>query len=95
MGCFRVIIHGAFSAMVLLDSELGARGFYTTRWVVASDLEGAISKAFRSARRELNQWSDIRDGLIAVEMEDEEVAQGSWWRLLKGGGRGFAFYEKE
>ena len=92
MYCFRVLIHGAFTARVLLAPEVNARGFYTTRWVVAADKQTAVSKAFQSARRELEQWSDVRDGLVAVDMEAEEVDAGSWWRWLRGGGRGFAFY---
>lgn len=95
VACFRVLIHGAFTARVTLAPEAEARGFYTTRWVIASDKATAIRKAFSSARTELNQWSDVRDGLVAVEMEAEEVHAGSWWRWLKGGGRGFAFYTED
>lgn len=90
--CFRVLIHGVFKPLLRLDQEQGAEGFYTTRWVVAADQQTAIGKAFHSARRELGKWGDVRDGLIAVQMEAEEVASGSWWRWLKSGGRGFAFY---
>jgi hypothetical protein len=92
MQCFQVIIHGAFNSPVAFAPETGVRGFYTTRWVATTDSQRAVSKAFRSARRELNQWPDVRDGLVAVEMEAEDVAAGSWWRWLKGGGRGFTFY---
>jgi len=96
VGCFRILIHGDFTARVKLAPEMAhARGFYTTRWVMASDKATAIRKAFSSARTELNQWSDVRDGLVAVEMEAEEVDAGSWWRWLKGGGRGFVFYTED
>jgi hypothetical protein len=75
---------------------MSARGFYTTRWVVAFDERSATTKAFGSARRELMQMhADIRDRLVSVEMELEEIAPGSWWRWLKGGGRGFSFYLDE
>jgi hypothetical protein len=93
--CYRVIIHGAFSAQVKLDWEVPAQGFYTTRWVVASNRQTAIAKAFLSARRELDRWADIRDGLIAIDMEATDVGPGSWWRWLKSGGRGFSFYAEE
>ena len=93
--CFRVLIRGDFTARVTLAPEMAARGFYTTRWVVASDEETAVRKAFNSARAELNRWSDLRDGLVAVEMEVEDVDGGSWWRWLKGGGRGFTFYPED
>jgi hypothetical protein len=93
VGSFVVLIHGAFSAAVKLAPEVDAQGFYTTRWVVAVNKKNAIRKAFLSARRELNQWSDVRDGLVRVDMQAEEVEPGSWWRWLKGGGRGFSFYD--
>ncbi len=93
MRCFSVLIHGAFRPRLNCGSELSARGFYTTRWVVTSDEHTAIGNAFDSARRELTaEQPDIRDGLVAIEMEAEEVAPGSWWRWLKGGGHGFTFY---
>ena len=91
--CFLVLIHGAFRPRLNLDSEMTARGFYTSRWVVTSDEQAAIRKAFDSARRELvAKQADIRDGLVAIEMEAEQVEPGSWWRWLTGGGRGFTFY---
>ena len=90
--CFRVIIHGAFSARVRLAPDVDTRGFYTTKWVVAPDKQTAVSKAVQSARRELEQWSDVGDGLVAVDIEAEDVDSGSWWRWLRGDGRGFAFY---
>ena len=73
------------------------RGFITTRWVVASDETTAAEKAFRSARSELaEKWSDVRTGVIAVEMEVEDIwTTGPWRLLLRGGGRGFSFYERE
>jgi hypothetical protein len=95
MRCFLVLIHGAFTAAVQLAPEVDAHGFYTTRWVVAFDKQNAVRKAFQSARRELNQWSDVRDGLVQVEMEAEKVEAGSWWRWLKGGRGGFSFYGDE
>ena len=91
--CFQVLIHGAFRPRLNFGPEMGARGFYTTRWVVTANEQAAIRKAFTSARRELvTKQADIRDGLVAIEMEAEEVESGSWWRWLKGGGRGFTFY---
>jgi hypothetical protein len=94
--CFCVLIHGAFRPRLNFGSEMSARGFYTTRWVVAFDENSAIAKAFASARRELTQMhTDIRDRLVSVEMEPDEIAPGSWWRWLRGGGRGFSFYMDE
>ena len=91
-----VLIHGTFEAAVCLQQDqLPARGFYTTRWVLARDGLKAREKAFRSARRELNEWSDLRDGLVAVRMEAESVAPGSLRRWLQGGGRGFSFYVED
>src|SRR4028119_171554 len=90
--CFRVLIHGQFERRVHLGpADRQARGFYTTRWVVAGTRDEAVRKAFGLAKRELEQWSDIRDGLIGIKMEAEELNSGSWWRWLRGGGRGFAF----
>ena len=65
---------------------------YTTRWVIAEAGEAAVRKAFRSAERELQEWSDVRDGLVGIKMEAENVSAGSLWRWVRGGGRGFAFY---
>ena len=90
--CFCVIIHGEFNERVRLAPDVPARGFYTSRWVLADGEETAVRKAFHSAEQELQQWSDVRDGLVEVRMEAEEVSNGSWWRWLRGGGRGFAFY---
>jgi hypothetical protein len=60
---------------------------------VTSNEQTAIGKAFDSARPELAaKKPDIRDGLVAIEMEAQEVAPGSWWRWFKGGRRGFSFY---
>jgi hypothetical protein len=90
---YSVLIHGAFDAHVRLDpTQVPARGFYTTRWVLARDETIARGKAFRSAREELNEWSDLRNGLVSVHMDAEEIGPGSIWRWLCGGGRGFAFY---
>jgi hypothetical protein len=95
MRCFRVLIHGAFSPRLKFASAPSASGFYTTRWVVTANAGAAIAKAFQATLSELERWADVRDGLIGVEMKAEEVASGSWWRWLKGGGRGFAFYTDE
>lgn len=94
--CFRVLIHGEFEHLVQLGpANIDTRGFYTTRWVVAGSEDSAIRKAYRSAELELRQWSDIRDGLVRIDMEAEEVTSASWWRWLRGGGKGFAFYFDE
>ena len=91
--CFRVLIHGEFERLVQLGpADVETRGFYTTRWVVAGAKESAIRKAFVSAKRELEQWSDIREGLVGISMEADEVSGGSWWRWLRGGGKCFAFH---
>lgn len=93
MRIFAVLIHGAFSSNVQLSAESPfAQGFYTTRWVLAPSETAAGKKAFRSAKEELNKWSDLRDGLVSVRMNVEEVRSGSFWRWLRGGGRGFSFY---
>ena len=90
---FRVLIHGQFARRVRLSpAETDIGGFYTTRWVVADTKENATRKAFQLAKRELEQWGDIRDGLVGIDMKAEDVNAGSWWRWLRGGGKGFAFY---
>lgn len=95
MGCFAVLVQGSFSEPLGLGPGLHARGFYTTRWVVALDRRSATRKALQSIRRDLNQWLDVRDGRVTVEMEVEEIGPGSWWRWLTRGGRGFSFHEEE
>ena len=95
VGCFQVLIQGAFSGPIGLGPELKAHGFHATRWIVASEKPKAMRKAFESLRRDLNNWPDIRDGRVTVEMDVEEIGAGSWWRWLKGGGRGFSFYDED
>lgn len=95
MQCFHVFIRGEFDERVLIAPEVPTRGFYTSRWVLADSEETAICKAYRSAELELQQWSDVRDGLVEVSMEAEEVRAGSWWRWFRGGGSGFSFYGEE
>jgi len=92
MGCFAVLIQGSFSEPLGLGPELHAHGFYTTRWIVAIDKPAATGKALQAIRRDLNQWLDVRDGHVTVEMQVEEIGPGSWWRWLMGG-RGFSFYD--
>jgi hypothetical protein len=97
MACFRVLIHGRFERLLgVAQAHAEPRGFYTTRWVTADTKPEAVSKAFELARRELHQkLPDVRDGFVVVEMDAEETTGGSWWRWLKGGGRGFSFYTGE
>jgi hypothetical protein len=93
---FSVLIHGAFNSHLQVQPGAPfARGFYTTRWVLAADEKTAVQEAFRSAEEELNSWSNVRDGLVSVSMEAEEIGPGSLWRWLRGGGRGFAFYTED
>jgi hypothetical protein len=82
---------------VELSSELPVPGFVTTRWVAAPDEATAAEEAFRSAKAELaEKWPDIRTGVIAIDMEVEDIWSTSPWRLLlRGAGRGFSFYERE
>jgi len=93
--CFVVLIEGEFERLVDVGFAEHAGGFYTSRWVVARTKAAAIPKALRSAKRELEQWPDIRDGLVRINMQVESVGAGSWWRWVRGGGRGFSFYGDE
>ena len=95
MRCFHVLIHGQFDVRVQLAPEVPARGFYTSRWVITGGRDEAVRKAFRSAKRELQQWSDIRDGLVSVTMETETLEPAAFWRVFSRGNRGFAFYGEE
>ena len=95
MRFLRVLIHGAFTARVRLAPDVEARGFYTTRWVLAGDEEKAVRKASRSVLRELQQWAIVRDGFISVSLDIEEIAPGWPWKWVRGGGGGFTFYGDE
>jgi hypothetical protein len=94
---FSILVHGVFTSHVeLLHAAPPLRGFYTTRWVLARNEAEATERAFRSVRRELNgKWPDLRDGLVSVSMNADEIGPGSLWRWLRGGGAGFAFYADE
>ena len=95
MRCFVVLIEGEFERLVRVGFPDEVRGFYTTRLVVAANASAAIPKAMHSAKRELEKWPDIRDGLTRINMQVESVAATSWRQWLRGGGRGFSFYGEE
>ena len=92
MQCFHVLIHGNVTPCVQRNSQNAFSGFYTSRWVVGNDEQAAVLRAFRSAERALQNWSDFRDGLVEVRMKAEEVSEGLWWRWLSGVGQGITFY---
>lgn len=81
--------------MQLGSADLDARGFYATRWVVAKAEQDAIHKAILSTNAELQDWANVRDEFVRVQMDAQEVSAGSWWRWLRGGGKGFAFYAED
>ena len=96
MPFYCVRVHGAFTPKLASEADLPFRGFYTTRWVFARDETAATAKAFSSARTELQKWSAMRDGLVSLKMEAEDIWHTGPWRLLwRGGGRGFSFYSED
>jgi hypothetical protein len=43
----------------------------------------------------LEKWNaDIRDGLISVELEAEEVEPAEWWKAFYRANRGHIFYRE-
>jgi hypothetical protein len=90
------MIHGVFAQHLNLNSEVKARGFYTTRWVMATNEAAAAERARKAALDELQEWYDVREGVACVALNTEDIqATGPWRLMVQRPGRGFSFYTDE
>lgn len=96
MRCFYVLVHGEFEYLVdPVPSGLDLEGFYASRCLFAHDSEDAIQRALAKVRRGLSKWnSDIRDGLVSVRLDADEVEPCKWWHAFRQFNRGHVFYSK-
>jgi hypothetical protein len=94
MRCYLVMVHGVFDYHVKpLASGLDLAGFYAGRSVLARDQQDAVQRAFAKVDKGLARWSsDIRDGLVSVRLEADDVEPVPLWYVLRRSNRGHAFY---
>ena len=98
MRCYYVLVHGRLDWLPARSAsdEIGATkptGFYCHRYVLARDNQSAAEIAFQRVKQNLDsQMGWIRDQLVTVELQAEEVAIAPIHKLLKGDNRGHTFY---
>ena len=94
MRCYLVMVHGVFDYHVKpLASGFDLTGFYAGRSVYARDERDAALRAFIQINKGLARWSDdIREGLVSVRLEAEDVERVPFWYVLRRSNRGHAFY---
>lgn len=96
MRCYYVLVHGELQYH--LDREatgLQSKGFVAARCLFARNAEEATFKAFAKVTRGLAERNaDIRDGLISVKFEAEEVEVTNWWNAFRRFNRSHAFYQE-
>jgi hypothetical protein len=94
MRCYLVLVHGLFDYHVKpLSSGLDLTGFYAGRSVFAQDEQDAAQRALAKVKNGLARWStDIRDGLVSVRLEVEDVSRVPLWHVLRRSNRGHTFY---
>src|SRR5690242_17445898 len=98
MRCYYVLVHGTLDWLPgrSAKDEFGAAkpaGFFSHRYVLAHNETGAIERAFRRVRANLDkQMGWLRDGLATVDLRAEEVAVAPMRKLLKPENRGHTFH---
>ena len=94
MRCYLVMIHGTFEYHLRpMPSGLDLSGFYAGRSLFACDEIEAEQRAFVSVKRSLSAWNaDIRDGLVSLRLEVEEINRVPFWYVFKRSNRGHIFY---
>jgi hypothetical protein len=100
--CYYVLVHGRLEwsqgARWQDDESEGERplGFYCHRYVLASSIDEARSKAFERVRQNFERemgWTGA--GLAGLELEAEEISTAPMHKVLIPGNRGHAFYIDE
>jgi len=95
MRCFYVLVHGQFAYHVKpAPSGVESEGVFASRCLFAHDEADAVERALGRVRRSLAKWNpDIRDGLISVRLDAEEVEPVEWWKAFYRANRGHVFYK--
>ena len=94
MRCYLVLVHGLFDYHLKpLPSGLDFQGFYAGRSVFARDEPHARERAFARVRKGLSAWNaDVRDGLVSLRLEAEEISQVPLWYAFRRSNKGHTFY---
>lgn len=100
MRCFYVLVHGRlrwFIAPSEDDRDVSQpAGLYCHRYVLASDRRAATRKACDSVFANLDSRTGwMRDGIVELELEAEEVLQASFLKAFLPVNRGHTFYDRE
>lgn len=96
MPCYSVLLDAKLTHHFLPeDGEKQHRGYAVVRYVLARDPADAFHRAQKLERKLVEQkWSAVRDGLISISFEHEEIGVVPVWRLLRRR-YGRAFYMSE
>ena len=96
MRCFFVMIHGRFIYHVNpAPSGVKSQGVFAARCLFAQNEADASAKALARVEKSLAKWNpDIRNGLISVSLDVEEVAPEGWWKAFYRANRGHVFYRE-
>jgi hypothetical protein len=99
MRCFYVLVHGSLEWKngCAEDEELFTpAGFYCHRYVVASGYKEAAEKAFHRIRKNLEKQTGwLKQGLVRLTLEAEELSPAPFRKLLRRTDKGHAFYGPE
>ena len=97
MRCYLVLVHGIFDYHVKpAPSGMDVEGFFAGRSVLARDEEQAKERAFAKVKSGLAAWNaDVRDGLVSVRLDAEDVSRVPFWYVLRRVNRGHTFYGGE
>jgi hypothetical protein len=101
MRCFYVLVHGRLNWDPALPAprepdESRPVGFYCHRYVLASDDDEAVEKAFRRVRKNLDgQTGWLTRRVVELGLEAEEITNAPLQRLLKPDNRGHTFYDDD
>ena len=95
--CYLVLVHGIFDYHVKpLPSGMDFEGFFAGRSVLARNKDQAKERAFSKVETGLAEWNaDIRDGLVSIRLEAEDVSLVPFWYALRRVNRGHTFYGGE
>ena len=100
MRCFYILVHGRLSWLVEpteLDGDVDQpAGLYCHRYVLASDPNEAIQRAFRNVHSDLERQTGwLRDHAAELKLEAEEVSRASFIKAFLPVNRGHTFYERD
>ena len=100
MRCFYVLVHGRLrwlTELTELDEDVEQpAGFLCHRFVLASNPNEAMRKAFKSVSSNLDRQTGwLRNHTAELKLEAEEVTTASLINAFLPANRGHTFYERE